>query len=333
MSSSVDVDRGPDRAHFARVPLARLLERSVLGALGLAADDAATTLFLHRVPDDETPPTAPPAVHNRQPHYGYATVEVRVAGRVVYRHPHTTAELVAAPLRQLLAAADPAEVEWGYSFAGLAARDEVTIPTPEVRGAVPVTPFAGGEQPGFQIRRLPDPVPPPARLADFGVGAAADPAAPVKVLLGSGLFQHLAYRGFSADVEEGGFLLGRVYQDADAPGTYLVRLTAAPAARHTGASLLHFTFTGDSFEDVKRGLRGGTTDERMAGWYHTHLFAASDGMGLSSIDVRLHFTTFLLPWQLAGLVNIEDGGRVLRFYTRRQDAMVLCPHWVTDVGP
>ncbi len=53
-------------------------------------------------------------------------------------------------------------------------------------------------------------------------------------------------------------------------------------------------------------------------------------MGLSSIDVRLHFTTFRIPWQLAGLVNLEAERRVLRFYVRDHDNMALCHHQEID---
>jgi hypothetical protein len=63
----------------------------------------------------------------------------------------------------------------------------------------------------------------------------------------------------------------------------------------------------------------------MLGWYHTHLFAATDDIGLSTIDFRLHFTTFRLPWQIAGLVNLDGQQRVLRFYVRQHDTMALCP--------
>lgn len=333
MSTSIDVFRGSDRTLYLSVPLISLLKISLHNLLGQWTDSARVTLSLHPVPDDDVPPAGPPTVRNLLPQCGYATVEITIDGRVVYRHPHTTVELIGHPLQLLLAQIEPGEAEWGYTFSGLSLpRSDVNIPVPDVQGSVQITPFAAGEQPRFQIKRLPDPAPQSGRLADYGVTVGEHAAAPVKVILDRQLFQNLVFRQFSADVEEGGFLLGRVFEDADAPGTFLVKLTAAPAAQHTGASLLHLTFTGDSFEAVKRELRTGSPDDRLVGWYHTHLFAAAEEMGLSSVDIQLHSTTFLMPWQLAGLVNITKDERTLRFYTRRQDAMVLCPQWVTDAS-
>lgn len=105
-----------------------------------------------------------------------------------------------------------------------------------------------------------------------------------------------------------------------------MHVTGALPAEQVGASLLHFTFTGDSFDRVKRRLDQDRQGERLLGWYHTHLFPATEAMGLSSIDYRLHFTTFRIPWQVAGLVNLDGDDRVLRFYVRRGDEMSLCPH-------
>ena len=93
---------------------------------------------------------------------------------------------------------------------------------------------------------------------------------------------------------------------------------------------LHLTFTGDSFSAVKRSLREGPSGDRLLGWFHTHLFPATDEMGLSSVDLRLHFSTFTIPWQVAGLINLDGAGRTLRFYVRRGDGMALCPDWTVD---
>ena len=102
-------------------------------------------------------------------------------------------------------------------------------------------------------------------------------------------------------------------------------------AQHTGASLLHFTFTGDSFTAIHQEITRNRPREQLLGWFHSHLFAANGDDGLSSIDYRLHFTTFRQSWQLAGLVNLgHDGDRVLRFYARVGDDMLLCPLQIID---
>ncbi|MBW4635068.1 MAG: hypothetical protein KME30_25155 [Iphinoe sp. HA4291-MV1] len=130
--------------------------------------------------------------------------------------------------------------------------------------------------------------------------------APVKIVLKRSLYQDLCHqRPFSRKVEEGGFLIGKVYRDGDDENVYLLEVSNALTAQHTGASFLHLTFTGDSFVGVKRTLNQNHPGERLLGWYHTHLFPATPSFGLSSVDVELHFSTFTIPWQLAGLINVS----------------------------
>jgi hypothetical protein len=132
---------------------------------------------------------------------------------------------------------------------------------------------------------------------------------------------------FSDEIEEGGFLVGTVYRDAERPGGYLVHVTAVLPAQRTGASMINFTFTGESFLRVSQQLESREDGEKLLGWYHTHLFAATSRSGLSSVDVELHRSTFRRPWQVAALVNIAAKGRVLRFYHGEGDEMALVPYW------
>src|SRR5262249_54023609 len=152
-----------------------------------------------------------------------------------------------------LAESHPEETEWAFAFTGLeSSAGGHTIPEPAVRGAVPVVPYAEGEKPPFGIRRIEE-KPEPASLADFGIADTAKRPGPVTVLLPRSVRDALLHRRpFSHDVEEGGFLTGRVYAERDRPGTSLAHVTDAPAAESTGASLLHLTFTGDSFGAIKR---------------------------------------------------------------------------------
>ncbi len=206
-----------------------------------------------------------------------------------------------------------------------------TRTTPDVRGSVIVKPYKENERPAFGLRRIPDEPLPKASLDDFSILTFGhDHRAFAKVLLHEPLLRELdKTRQFSREVEEGGFLIGQVYEDRDTAGTYLLEVTNAIEAEHTGASLLHFTYTGDSFSSFKQTLRNEYPQERMLGWYHTHLFPASDAMGLSSIDLRLHYTTFRQPWQLAGLINMDGPDRrTIRFYVRQTDLMIHCPQWI-----
>jgi proteasome lid subunit RPN8/RPN11 len=184
-------------------------------------------------------------------------------------------------------------------------------------------------------------LPPARRLADLG--AAPPPPGFAEAALHTGFVKVVMEpvvaaelerdRPFSDQVEQGGFLVGEVYADADAPETFIVLVTAAVPAEQVGASFLHFTFTGDSFDAIKARLATEHQGAVLLGWYHTHLFPATDAMGLSSIDYRLHFTTFRIPWQVAGLVNLDGPHRVLRWYVRRGEDMLLCHHQTRGARP
>ena len=87
-------------------------------------------------------------------------------------------------------------------------------------------------------------------------------------------------------------------------------------AHRSGAGMVHFTFTGESFLAVAQLLEERGQQEELVGWYHTHLFGIDFDMGLSGIDVDLHLATFQRPWQVAALINIRRGRRILRFYGR-----------------
>ncbi len=154
---------------------------------------------------------------------------------------------------------------------------------------------------------------------------------PVKIVLSRSLYQDLCHqRPLSQKVEEGGFLIGKVFRDGDDRDTYLLEISNALKAKHTGASFLHLTFPGDSFVEVKRTLHQNHQGDLLLGWYHTHLFPATPNFGLSSIDDELHFSTFTKPWQVAGLINLDGNKRTLRFYVRQGKKMILCPHLVID---
>jgi proteasome lid subunit RPN8/RPN11 len=169
----------------------------------------------------------------------------------------------------------------------------------------------------------------PARsLADFGVKNQNDSSNIVlNVLLSSAVSKELNGRPFSNKVEEGGFLVGCVYSQIGYNGNYIIHITGVHNAQRAEASDLHFCFSGESFSALRDLLRSRPQD-RLLGWYHTHLFDATEEMGLSSIDVRLHLSTFTLPWHIAALINLGNEGRTLRFYGRHEEHVVLYPHCV-----
>jgi hypothetical protein len=315
-------------APWVKRPLFEVIRSSLGRLLGRDLEGTSIRLVFLNVPEEHEPGGVP-LVSNLTPDWGYVAVYVKAGPATLYRHPHTVAELVAEPLRLELEKLVPEERQWAFRILVPEMQAVALRPTPAVEGVTHVAPYAEGEQPTLRVQRVPEPTPPVATLADFGVSPTpAHREAFVKVLLREPVCRDLETRRFDTQTEEGGFLVGTVYQDGEAEGTYLLELAAAPPAEHTGASLIHFTFTGDSFAAVKRSLRETHSGGRLAGWYHTHLFPATEAMGLSSIDLRLHFTTFRIPWQVAGLVNLDGETRTLRFYVRRGNEMVLCPHWI-----
>jgi hypothetical protein len=290
-----------------------------------------TRLVLVKVPGDANDLAGEPPLAYETPEFGYIYISIKQDDQPLYQHPHTVGEVVEVGLRLWARSLELPRPAAGYRLTGPAVL--ATRPAPRVEGVASLEPFVAGESPSFRIRKVPDAPPPAASLESLGgKPVEEDWLKPgrsdlVRVLVTQSVANDLLkQRTFSNELEEGGFLVGRVFAAADRPEGFIVNVTGALTASSSGASLLHFTFTGDSFRDVNRTLDGRRSGDRILGWYHTHLFPATEQMGLSSIDVKLHFTTFRIPWQLAGLVNLERTQRVLRFYVRQGSAMALCHH-------
>jgi hypothetical protein len=217
------------------------------------------------------------------------------------------------------------------SLAALGADVDAPARTGPIRVVVPPSgePWPASEEPEFVAEDIEE-----EAVEDPGADEAEEPAAApheplVAIAIPDALVSSLVETfPFSEEIEEGGFLVGRVYRDSDRPGGYLVHVTAVIAAQRTGASMIGFTFTGESFLRVSEQLTARGDGEALLGWYHTHLFPATPESGLSSVDEELHRSTFRRPWQVAALVNISSQGRVLRFYHGTEDdEMARVPYW------
>jgi proteasome lid subunit RPN8/RPN11 len=332
---SVDVElfRSDDYIRAGQVALGPLLRTVFEPVVGSSLEGGRFQLSFLRLADEQSLAGMPTLV-NLRASLGFVQVRIVKDGTVVYRHPHAVREIIAEPLQRLLAERFPEETHWGFGIRG-PGLDHVALvrPAPRMEHEIEVT--SGGPRPQvFHVEEVSDPQPPSATLADLGVTDGVSPvSAPIGVVLRADAYDDLiATAPFSDEVEEGGFLAGHVYRDAHGPQNHLVEVTAALQAERTGASLLHFTFTGESFLRMSEHLARRGRGERLVGWYHTHLFPASDSLGLSSIDVDLHHGTFRRPWQVAGLVNLDSATRILRFSrpAHADSGMVLAPYWVTD---
>jgi hypothetical protein len=331
MAIEVDLYRSDDYALSGRVSLLPILRAAFEPLLGLSLDGARFRLAFLPVPAATGHLDGDPVLVNLRNSHGYVHVRIVQNGRLLYQHPHSVGEIVARPLQRLLAASQPDEHHWGFAIVGPGLEEWSFVrPAPEIAMSVDIGRDSGRLR-MFHVEEMPEPEPAAATPAELGAPLAEPGDAPVVVILEPDAQAALAeLMPFSDNVEEGGFLAGHVYSDATRPGNYVVVVTAVLRAERTGASLLHFTFTGDSFLRVGDVISGRGADEVLVGWYHSHLFPASSALGLSSIDVDLHTNTFRRPWQVAGLVNLSADTRLVRFYAERDGRMMEVPIWVSE---
>jgi proteasome lid subunit RPN8/RPN11 len=335
MTIEIELFRSEDYLSVERQPLIPLLREAFEPTLGPRVQQASFRLYLVAIEDSE-PVAGYPVLVNLRGSHGYAYVSIIEQGRLLYRHPHTVREIIAVPLQRRLAAAYPSVPHWGFGLVGPGLESLAMVrPTPDVAGRIEI-PAGGRRRRVSHIEEIPDPDPPASTLAELGAaerggGPAGDAVAqPVAVMLRPEAHRGLAYRPYSAEVEEGGFLIGHRHADREHPGRELLEVTEVAAAESTGASLLRFTFTGESFLRLGNLIARRGRDEQILGWYHTHLFAATDTFGLSTVDVQLHLSTFRRPWQVAALVNLDDTERVLRFYRSDGSQLTEMPFWLAD---
>jgi len=331
MAVEIDLYRSADYVRSHRIPVAPLLREIFEPLLGQSLTGARFRLVFLPVPGSAVLEGNPVMVNLRSGH-DYVQVFIMRDGDIVYQHPHSVMEIFGRPLQAALARREPDEQHWGFGIVGIHGSQAALVrPRPPVAMSMNLR-TGESKPPLFRVEEVLPPEPAPATLADLGVSDAATPdaGAVVGVVLSPRAHDSLAQAmDLSRHIEEGGFLVGRVFGNADQPGRYLVKITEVIEAERTGASLLHFTFTGDSFTRIGALIATRQTDEELVGWYHTHLFPASEELGLSSIDVDLHTDTFRQPWQVAGLVNITEDERVVRFYSCEHGVMTRAPVWVS----
>jgi len=262
--------------------------------------------------------------------YGYVRVIVLRGENIIYQHPHSIEEVIAMPLQKILNQLYPKEETFAFSLFN---RPSNAIKA--IQNIEKCLSTIGKQRVKSRLKIHPIEEPPlaEASLEDFKFISKPENEAysNLKIILHESVYLQL-YESMplSHQYEEGGFLLGFPYTERGSQHNYLLEITHCPKAEQTGASFFHITFTGESFAAVKRLIRQELPSHRLLGWYHTHLFPATEEMGLSSIDVNLHSTTFRIPWQVAGLVNLDRSNRTLRFYSRKDGYMSNCPFGVVE---
>ncbi len=334
---SVDVFRDEKEEHGAahRFSLDTLVAESLAPVLGHLAEHVSLRYTFSRGNDPE-PFEGPPRLVNLRSGYGEVYVRALFDGVEQYGHKHTVRALLGPPLARRLRELEPDVPSWSFQVDYPALNQEEVVPdrpTPHVEGVAEVDISGPSRRPPLSVRKMADPeigTVDPARL-----GIEPDDLGAVTVLLTPDVQESLATGlRMSNEIEEGGFLSGEVWRvagEAEKAEKYVVLVRNVTPAEHSGASLTHFTFTGDSFQAMNQALAGYADGELLLGWYHSHLFSLTDLPGLSTVDVDLHFRTFRRPWQVAGLINIAaNGSRLVRFFSRVENEMKECGQWVHD---
>jgi hypothetical protein len=355
VAAEIEVYKGQSQSYFGSFSLEYLIlqaltegiDQPLLGLLRSAVNARATRLHLELVkgdPDDDDGwETGRVRLVNADTTGGHIRVSAWSDGKLTHKRTFPARDLFDKMLVPLLLRIDPHERHWAYALRasvrrrggrdGGAVLEEQNIrPTPDVIGGIDVDLGHRPRSVPFEVRQVPSPRTDTVDAERLGL----DPArlAPVNVLLHKRI-DRLLRRDlpFSAQIEEGGFLLGRIRMAEDDAQVLFAEITDVRPAARSGASAVHFTFTADSFHEVN-GLISKEQGEELVGWYHSHLFSADvemgTGIGLSSTDVQTHLSTFRRPGQVAGLLNITDKERALRFYGRDGDVIEECPLWIYD---
>ncbi|MEU4153302.1 JAB N-terminal domain-containing protein [Streptomyces sp. NPDC026659] len=329
MRVEVELYRGDARVPERRVGLIALLKAVLADELAGDRGQAAFNLRFQPIEDPEDYP-GPPLLKNRQSGYGYLNVMAQVEGRVIYRHPHSVKGLLGPALTALAREIDASEEYWSFRIDAPGMDDApVRRLPPPVSGAMDVD-ISRSARLSFGVRPAAEPELPEFDLVESALPPSTEDQR-VTVVLAPGIERLLTRElPLSDRVEEGGFLFGKAYRRPEAEERYVVVVEHVLPAEHTGASLMHFTFTGDSFRAMSRALRDRHPGARLVGWYHTHLFPAVGRMGLSGTDIDLHRATFRRPWQVAALINYSEGNRVLRCYARSDATMEASSLWSRD---
>jgi proteasome lid subunit RPN8/RPN11 len=338
----VDIDlelyRGQDQQFFGEYQFANVLRKAAVRHFGEQARRGQIHLTLEE-PADPSPYPGPPEVRNLAGTLGHCSLRIIQDGETVREDQLRVTQLLGPILAAELREMEPRETHWGFRLRKrrlltlVLTRDNVAgqlhgdeRPAPESPGSVEVdlgerrhrpftlTPIAGAEA---------------ERVKPEDLGLDPEHLGRLNVLMPAKIHdQFVSGMPLSSRMEEGGFMLGRVTKADDE--AHLVEITHVTPAHRSGAGLVHFTFTGESFLAVAQLIEERGRGEELVGWYHTHVIGVDVKMGLSSIDVDLHMATFQRPWQVAALINVRQAGRILRFYGRDEHGIREYDQWISD---
>lgn len=340
MDIDLELYRGKEPQYFGSYEFPSVLRQAAQRQFGKLARRGQIELVLDG-PEAGEVYAGPPEVRNLAARIGHCLVRVIEDGETVHERRLRIVDLIGPVLADELKALHPDEDHWGFRLRRQRSSTLVILgskiaqqligeerPVPEIQGSVDVDPGGRRHQP-FTLTPMARAEEELVRPEDFGLDP--DRLGKINILMSAEIHdQFLHTMPLASRMEEGGFLLGRVTKAGDE--VHLVEVTHVTPAHRSGAGLVHFTFTGESFLSVAQLIEERGESEELVGWYHTHLFGVNVGMGLSSIDVDLHLATFQRPWQVAALINIRNRGRLLRFYGRDDKTLREYEQWICDDG-
>jgi proteasome lid subunit RPN8/RPN11 len=156
-------------------------------------------------------------------------------------------------------------------------------------------------------------------------GASAATSAPTDVYVHLDVM--LAMQEHAAEdtsVELGGVLVGQRGRHAD--GNWYVVIRDALRARHYRATRGSFTFTHETWSDLRARQAALPDESQMVGWYHTH---PGWGVFLSSMDVFICDHFFADPDDVALVIDPTSGdtGLFVRRGAEQQPAPLRLPRY------
>ena len=158
-----------------------------------------------------------------------------------------------------------------------------------------------------------------------------------RIYLNDGIYQKLTKDLLlSTHVENGGYILGNAFRfpgscenENDPAFKWWISIENIIPAQSIYGTPGMLLFTGDSWSHIHRLLDTQYKKLKLLGWYHTHIFEATEEMGLSAMDMDLHRRFLPLPWQIALLINMQQNNeRKIRCYQKSpQGDFLLAPYY------
>jgi proteasome lid subunit RPN8/RPN11 len=145
------------------------------------------------------------------------------------------------------------------------------------------------------------------------VGYPDTQAAPIILVSRQALEEMQEIARADIQVEQGGTLIGNIYERGDGPG-YLIEITNHIYAKDAQGTHTQLRYTVESWLQRKALMVEQFADKRIVGWYHTHPlhqlsaykeepYYHHDALFFSQDDIFIHSQFFQESWYVALVLN------------------------------